>query len=241
MSPKSFRSNLRQSWEAEEFLNTVPMLQAMKPFERKRLAPFLIQVQFQPGAVIMREGDAADAMYFVRQGSAEASMASKGALRSYESGGYFGELALLMGTDRAATVTATGGGVSCFRLDAGHFRDVPKYVRRNFMHHAARDYVRRTTGGAAGAAAAPPSKSSSERELLRYLEATLDKGRLRPPSQRNLDGGDSSSSESSASDSDSDVEEGDAPADAGALRDPPPLAGLKLKRAASVAQAAARF
>ena len=106
MSPKSFRSNLRQSWEAEEFLNTVPMLQAMKPFERKRLAPFLNQVQFQPGAIIMREGDAADAMYFVRQGSAEASMASKGALRSYESGGYFGELALLMGTDRAATVRA---------------------------------------------------------------------------------------------------------------------------------------
>ena len=32
-------------------------------------------------------------------------------------------------------------GVTCYRLNKDHFRDVPKYVRLSFMKHAADIYV----------------------------------------------------------------------------------------------------
>ena len=189
----------------------------MKPFERKRLTPFLTATSFAPGEVIVAEGDKADAMYFVREGGAVATIEGVGEVRRYENGTYFGELALLMGSDRAATVTAADSGTSCYRLGADHFRDVPKYVRLSFMKHAAFAYAKETSGGdrGLGRARAPTSVAAkSESELRRYIEATVLKGkRMRPVSQRQLDDCGGNSSDSS---SDSDYDDGsDAPSPVG--------------------------
>lgn len=62
-----------------------------------------------PGATVVREGEAADAFYLVRGGSAAVRKGVDGAERivSYlRAGSYFGETALLRGTPRTATVTA---------------------------------------------------------------------------------------------------------------------------------------
>ena len=188
------------------------MMKDMKPFERKRLTPFLTSATFGPGEVIMAEGDEADAMYFLREGVAIAEIEGVGQVRQYEKGSYFGELALLMGTDRAATVTAGDSGTNCYRLGADHFRDVPKYVRLSFMKHAAFAYAKQKSVGdtGLGKARAPSSLAAkSESELRRYIEATILQGkRMRPVSQRNLndDGGNSSDSSS-----DSDYDDGPSP------------------------------
>ena len=195
------------------FLHTVEMMKDMKPFERKRLTPFLTVTSFAPGEVIVAEGDEADAMYFLREGDATATIEGVGEVRRYEGGMYFGELALLMGSNRAATVTAGDSGTSCYRLGADHFRDVPKYVRLSFMKHAAFAYAKDAAGGDRGLGRARNLTSvaaKSESELRRYIEATILEGkRMRPVSQRKLDDYDGNSSDSS---SDSDYDDGaDAP------------------------------
>ncbi len=195
------------------FLHTVEMMKDMKPFERKRLTPFLTATSFAPGQVIVAEGDEADAMYFLREGDATATIEGVGEVRRYEGGTYFGELALLMGSNRAATVTAGDSGTSCYRLGADHFRNVPKYVRLSFMKHAAFAYAKEASGGdrGLGKARAPSSLAAkSESELRRYIEATILQGkRMRPVSQRNMGDYEGNSSDSS---SDSDYDDGsDAP------------------------------
>ena len=183
------------------------MMKDMKPFERKRLTPFLTSTTFGPGEVIVAEGAEADAMYFLRDGVATATIVDIGEVRRYEKGSYFGELALLMGSVRAATVTAGDSGTVCYRLGADHFRDVPKYVRLSFMKHAAFAYAKQASVGdtGLGKARAPSSLvAKSESELKRYIEATVLRGkRMRPVSQRNLDDDGGNSSDSS---SDSDYE-----------------------------------
>lgn len=180
----------------------------MKPFERKRLTPFITPTKFDPGQVILTEGDAADdGMYFVKEGAATVTIAGVRETRVYEKGDYFGELALLMGSARAATVTAGDSGATCYCLSADHFRTVPKYVRLSFMKHAAFAYAKKVSSGdrGLGQAGAPSSVAAkSESELRRYIESTVLKGkRMRPPSQRNLlDDGMNSSDSSSDSDYD---------------------------------------
>jgi len=194
------------------------MMKEMKPFERKRLTPFLTSVQFPAGEVIMAEGEVADAMFFLRDGVAVATIAGVGEVRRYEGGSYFGELALLMGSDRAATVVAGETGATCYRLGADHFRDVPKYVRLSFMKHAAFAYAKEKSVGdtGLGRARAPSSLAAkSESELRRYIESTVLQGkRMRPLSQRNLDddgGGNSSDSSSDSEQSDDDADEPERP------------------------------
>ena len=222
-SRASYWAEKRLAFEVEEFLHDVPLLKKMKEFERKRLVPFLKPVTFELGAVIMAQGDDADAMYFLKHGEAVASIAGKGEVRRYAAGEYFGELALLMDSTRSATITAAGDsseGVTCYRLNKDHFRDVPKYVRLSFMKHAAEIYVH---GGGTAAPKSPKEKradaNSSEDDsdvdsdasdsdsdsdededededgLKEYLRVrVLSGGKIKPVSQRHLS---SDSSESS--------------------------------------------
>ena len=201
------------------------MMKDMKPFERKRLTPFLTSQHFSAGEAIMLEGEEADAMFFLREGGAVASIKAVGEVARYEGGTYFGELALLMGTDRAATITADGEtGAFCYRLGADHFRDVPKYVRLSFMKHAAHAYAKGQATGGQRTRAPSSLAAKSEAELMRYIESTLYRGkRLKPVSQRVLDdtsGNPSDSSSDAESDSDSYSEDEPPPLSSGSPTDP---------------------
>ena len=83
-----------------------------QPAVREALAGAARQV-FAPGAVIVREGEAADAFYLIEQGSVEVSRGPQGAAQSLAvlgEGAWFGEAGLLQQAPRNATVTAGASG-----------------------------------------------------------------------------------------------------------------------------------
>lgn len=95
----------------EEFLQTVPLLDSLKDYERMNLADALAPKEFCDGEVIVRQGDAADGMYFIEQGKVSVCVEQKeqeAEVSVLEAGGYFGELALVTKKARAATVCAIG-------------------------------------------------------------------------------------------------------------------------------------
>jgi voltage-gated potassium channel len=76
-------------------------------FDATRIASIarLLKPQIVPaGSVIVRRGDAADAMFFIMEGQVEVEL-SPSSVR-LKPGQYFGEIALLSGGARTATVTA---------------------------------------------------------------------------------------------------------------------------------------
>jgi HlyB family type I secretion system ABC transporter len=69
----------------------------------------LQRVQIQKGNLIIKEGDAAGPMYILEKGRARAFTQNNGALRNlafYRDGDFFGELSILNGSRRAASVEA---------------------------------------------------------------------------------------------------------------------------------------
>ncbi len=82
---------------------------------------------FAPGAVILREGDAADSFYVVAGGAVTVSREVTGrteVLAELETGDYFGEIGLLQHRPRTATVTAAGTGAEVLRLDRDAFEEL---------------------------------------------------------------------------------------------------------------------
>jgi len=61
--------------------------------------------EYGPGDVVLQKGDAGDSLYVVLSGSAK--VRGKPASRALRTGDYFGELGLLDGVPRSATVVAT--------------------------------------------------------------------------------------------------------------------------------------
>ena len=83
-----------------------------QPAVREALAGAAREV-FAPGAVIVREGEAADAFYLIERGSVEVTRGPQGAAQSLAvlgEGAWFGEAGLLQQAPRNATVTAGAEG-----------------------------------------------------------------------------------------------------------------------------------
>jgi cAMP-dependent protein kinase regulator len=91
----------------EAFLEEVPLLASLKPYERSKIADALDTIKFPTGETIIREGDPGDSFYLLEIGEAEAFKSGvDGAVKAYSRGDYFGELALLDDKPRAASVVA---------------------------------------------------------------------------------------------------------------------------------------
>ncbi|KAL2000033.1 hypothetical protein VTN02DRAFT_3645 [Thermoascus thermophilus] len=89
----------------EAFLEEVPLLSSLKPYERSKIADALDTIKYPAGATIIAEGDPGDAFYLLESGVAEAFKGdAEGPVKSYKRGDYFGELALLDDKPRAASV-----------------------------------------------------------------------------------------------------------------------------------------
>lgn len=89
----------------EAFLEEVPLLSSLKPYERSKIADALDTIKYPAGSTIINEGDPGDAFYLLESGEAEAQ--KNGApVKSYHRGDYFGELALLDDKPRAASIVS---------------------------------------------------------------------------------------------------------------------------------------
>ncbi|XP_041347762.1 cAMP-dependent protein kinase type II regulatory subunit-like isoform X3 [Gigantopelta aegis] len=117
----------------ESLLENVPMLKALTVYERMNVADALVSREYQDGQQIIKEGDAADCMFFVEEGEARVGVMDKDddggseydktrevELKRYSKGDYFGELALVTHNPRAASVYSVGR-TKCAVLDVGAF------------------------------------------------------------------------------------------------------------------------
>ncbi|CAL8103240.1 unnamed protein product [Orchesella dallaii] len=97
----------------ESLIDAVPMLKTLENYERMNLADALMSRAFNDGTVIIKQGEAADGMYFVEDGECkvvktDSTGGDEKEINRIIKGGYFGELALLTKKPRAATVYAVG-------------------------------------------------------------------------------------------------------------------------------------
>ncbi|CAG9764139.1 unnamed protein product [Ceutorhynchus assimilis] len=96
----------------ESLIESVPMLKTLQAYERMNLADALVPRTFGKQERIIKQGDAADGMYFVEQGEVVISVLDDSGkeieINRIGKGGYFGELALVTHRPRAASVFAAG-------------------------------------------------------------------------------------------------------------------------------------
>lgn len=96
----------------ETLIESVPMLSTLQSYERMNLADALVPRACSAGERIIRQGDAADGMYFVEQGVVVIKVYDDSGkeveINRINKGGYFGELALVTHRPRAASAYAEG-------------------------------------------------------------------------------------------------------------------------------------
>ncbi|KAK4241311.1 cyclic nucleotide-binding-like protein [Achaetomium macrosporum] len=89
----------------ETFLEEVPLLSTLTPYERSKIADALEGQKFPAGHTIIREGDPGHEFYLLESGEAAAyKSGSEEPVKQYKKGDFFGELALLNDAPRAASV-----------------------------------------------------------------------------------------------------------------------------------------
>eukprot|EP01050_Picozoa_sp_SAG11_P002758 SAG11_NODE_143_length_14870_cov_6.472412_2_plen_2365_part_00 len=105
-----------------EFFRNLQLLRPLPNSELEELAQVTMLVTFREGDAIVMQGAQATCMYFLYTGTASAKQGGH-VLMSYESGDYFGELALMntASNQRAASVYATSA-VSCLSLARESFQ-----------------------------------------------------------------------------------------------------------------------
>jgi cAMP-dependent protein kinase regulator len=89
----------------EAFLEDVPILSSLLKYERLTIADALKPHEYEKDQAIVQQGETGEHFYIVESGSCNIFVHGK-PMGLIESGGYFGELALLHNTPRAATIVA---------------------------------------------------------------------------------------------------------------------------------------
>merc|ERR1719284_276532 len=84
--------------------------------ERSDIFDAMFPVNAMPGEVIIQQGDEGDNFYIIDSGDVEVYVNGEKVVQISE-GGSFGELALIYGTPRAATVKATNTDVKLWGID----------------------------------------------------------------------------------------------------------------------------
>jgi len=116
---KEAAQNKRNKYDA--FLAKVPLLASMDPYERSQLADALRVESVEEGATIVTQGEVGDKFYILEEGAAEAKKDGEKVM-AYGVGDYFGELALIRNTNRAATIGITGGTAKLLSIDSVTFK-----------------------------------------------------------------------------------------------------------------------
>jgi len=110
-------------------LKRVELFKALTDEERRSLANHLRVAPFVRGEAITRQGATAHWLYLIMRGEAEVRIAVDGnvseRVAALHSGGFFGEMGMMTGEPRTATVIALTN-VECYRVDKEAFNDILK-------------------------------------------------------------------------------------------------------------------
>jgi CRP-like cAMP-binding protein len=127
-------------------LATIPLFASLEEQDRHRLAEVCSDVEVEPGTTIVHEGDFGYAMYAIVSGSAEV-IQDGSLIRTLGPGDVFGEIAVLSGGRRTASVTATTPmklvavmNRDVWRLESDH-PDAAVALRRTIADCLARESV----------------------------------------------------------------------------------------------------
>src|SRR5437763_546559 len=101
-------------------LARTPLFCQLSRIELAKMAGELVEQEFAPGQVIVREGDPGDGYYILKSGEARVVLGPGEAVPVHAGEG-FGEMALLADVPRTATVVAHTP-VAVWRLPTEHFR-----------------------------------------------------------------------------------------------------------------------
>ena len=103
-----------------ETLSRVPLFEELDAAELRAIADAMHEANVPAGAIVTAEGGPGDGFLVIENGEAEVTVEGqpRGTLTA---GDYFGEIALLMGSDRTATVTARSN-LRCYALTPWDFR-----------------------------------------------------------------------------------------------------------------------
>jgi len=122
-------------------------LPLLTPEQLAEVSPKLVRQVFRPGSVIIEQGDMPDRFYIIIRGHAEVLHQSLSGKESTvdvrKPGEYFGEIGLLKGTPRSATVRASEEGeVEVLALEREDFQALID-ESRGTEAHVARDMIQR--------------------------------------------------------------------------------------------------
>jgi len=161
--------------ERQRLLAGVDLFTSLTDEQRATIAASMRPLDFGDGETIVREGDPGKSMYIVASGRVNIVLAATGkSVAITEKGGYFGEMSLLTGDPRTASVIAIGD-VRVLEIDAEIFRQLgdvsPQAVEQVGIAAAARRAelaAARSSSTAAGMVEAPNNILARMRRFLRF-------------------------------------------------------------------------
>jgi CRP-like cAMP-binding protein len=89
-----------------ESLAQVPLFTELSPRHMKRVGDLMEEQRYMDGATVVREGDIGDTFYVIREGEAKVVTRSGRVVNRLRPGDFFGEISLLDGGPRTASVVA---------------------------------------------------------------------------------------------------------------------------------------
>ena len=116
------RDDAGRQREREELIAGVDIFQSLNDEQKRSIAAQTAIRMFGDGEVVVRQGESGHTMYVVAAGTVSVVLEpTRQIVKTIEKGGYFGEMSLLTGDPRSATVLARGDAV-VLEIDAELFR-----------------------------------------------------------------------------------------------------------------------
>ncbi len=158
---------------AAEYLAAIDLFSGLSADERMKLASSGSQPLFGAGEAIVKQDAEGDSMFVVLKGQVRVILEPSGQeVAVIPTGGFFGEMSLLTGDRRTATVRAVGD-VTVLEITAHNFRNLA-VANPNMLDHILTVVAARRTGlqsarDAAAAIAAPEIKRNLLDRVRRFL------------------------------------------------------------------------
>ncbi|MHB8630614.1 MAG: cyclic nucleotide-binding domain-containing protein [Candidatus Limnocylindria bacterium] len=146
-------ARIRADQGERQALATLPFFRDLEGRELDRIAARLQTRRYEPGDVVIQAGESGGGYYLIREGQADVTLPDGRYVRTLGPGDGFGELALIFGVPRTATVAAKGPLVVAVmgRPDFAALVTASGESMRDFRARTAH-YVGAGLGGAVGGA-----------------------------------------------------------------------------------------